>query len=89
MTLSDTLNAASVELGRVEALRRELMANVSHDLRTPQSLIYSHAEMMHDFPAEITPDQTQVVMDETRRLSALVNDLLDLSKIEKRKNTIQ
>lgn len=58
------------------------MANVSHDLRTPLSLIYSHAEMMHDFPAEITPDQTQVVMDETRRLSALVNDLLDLSKIE-------
>lgn len=82
VTLSDTLNAASVELGRVEALRRELMANVSHDLRTPLSLIYSHAEMMHDFPAEITPDQTQVVMDETRRLSALVNDLLDLSKIE-------
>jgi len=82
VTLSDTLNMAAVELGRVEALRRELMANVSHDLRTPLSLIYSHAEMMNDFPDEITPEQTRVIMDETRRLTALVNDVLDISKLE-------
>ncbi len=80
--LSDTLNATAVELGRVEALRRELMANVSHDLRTPLSLIYSYAEMMNDFPAEITKEQTQVIMDETQRLTALVGDMLDVSKLE-------
>ena len=80
--LSDTLNTAAVELGRVEGLRRELMANVSHDLRTPLSLIYSYAEMMQDFPGEITPEQTQVIMDETKRLTTLVNDVLDLSKLE-------
>ncbi len=80
--LSDTLNTAAVELSKVEELRRELMANISHDLRTPLSLIYSYAEVMHDFPAEITPEQTQTIMDETQRLSTLVNDVLDISKLE-------
>ena len=80
--LSETLNTTAVELGMVEALRRELLANVSHDLRTPLSLIYSYAEMMNDFPGEITPEQTQVIMDETLRLTTLVNDVLDISKLE-------
>lgn len=80
--LSDTLNTTAVELSRVETLRRELMANVSHDLRTPLSLIYSYAEMMSDFPSEITPEQTRVIMDESRRLSDLVSDVLDISKLE-------
>jgi signal transduction histidine kinase len=82
VALSDTLNTAAVELGRVESLRRELLANVSHDLRTPLTLIYSYAEMMHDFPGEVTPEQTQTIMDETRRLTTLVNDILDISKLE-------
>ncbi len=80
--LSDTLNTAAAELSQVEGLRRELMANVSHDLRTPLALIYSYAEMMHDFPAEITPDQTQMIMDETSRLTSLVNDVLEVSRLE-------
>lgn len=80
--LSDTLNVAASELNKVEALRRELMANISHDLRTPLSLIYGYAEVMHDFPNEITPEQTQTIMDETQRLSSLVNDVLDISKLE-------
>jgi signal transduction histidine kinase len=80
--LSETLNAAAVELSKAEGLRRELMANVSHDLRTPLALIYSYAEMMNDFPDEITPEQTRVIMDETRRLTSLVNDVLDISKLE-------
>ena len=80
--LSDTLNTAATELSKVEALRRELMANVSHDLRTPLALIYSYAEMMHDFPDEITKEQTQTIMDETQRLTSLVNDVLDVSQFE-------
>ncbi len=80
--LSDTLNTTAAELNKVESLRHELLANISHDLRTPLSLIYSYAEMIHDFPNEVTPDQTQVIMDETNRLKTLVNDLLDISKLE-------
>lgn len=80
--LSDNLNTAADELSKVEGLRRELMANISHDLRTPLALIYSYAEMMHDFPGEITADQTQMIMDETRRLTSLVNDVLDVSRLE-------
>lgn len=80
--LADTLNTAARELSKTEGLRRELMANISHDLRTPLALIYSYAEMMHDFPNEITPEQTQIIMDETKRLSSLVNDVLDVSRLE-------
>ena len=80
--LSETLNTTAVELGRAESLRRELLANVSHDLRTPLSLIYSYAEMMRDFPEDITQEQTEVIMNETKRLSDLVNDVLEISKLE-------
>jgi len=80
--LSDTLNTAARELSKVERLRRELIANISHDLRTPLSFIYSYAEMMHDFPDEVTPEQCQIIMDETKRLTSLVNDMLDISIIE-------
>lgn len=80
--LSDTLNAAASELSKVDQLRRELMANISHDLRTPLALIFSYAEMMHDFPHETTPEQSQIIMDETKRLASLVNDVLDLSNLE-------
>lgn len=80
--LSDTLNTAATELSKVERLRRELLANVSHDLRTPLAFIYSYAEMMHDFPNEVTPEQSQIIMDEAKRLTSLVNDMLDISSLE-------
>lgn len=80
--LSDTLNDTAKELSKVEKLRRDLIAHISHDLRTPLSLIYSYAEMMHDFPDEITGEQTKVIMDETSRLSSLVDDVLDISRFE-------
>ncbi len=82
VALSNTLNTTAIELGKAEGLRRELLANVSHDLRTPLALIYSYAEMMNDFPGEITREQTKIIMDETLRLTTLVNDILDISKLE-------
>ena len=80
--LADTLNYAAAELGKTEELRRELMANISHDLRTPLTMIEGFAEMMRDLPSENTPENAQVIVDEAHYLSALVRDILDLSKLE-------
>lgn len=80
--LSDTLNATAKELGKNESLRRELIANVSHDLRTPLTMIIAYAEVMRDLPGENTPENVQVVIDEAGRLTNLVNDMLDISKLQ-------
>lgn len=78
--LGETLQYAAEELAQTEKLRRELIANVSHDLRTPLTMIGGYAEIMRDIPGEITPENLQIIVDETARLSSLVNDLLDVSK---------
>lgn len=80
--LAATLNYASHELSRLDGLQKELIANISHDLRTPLTLIKGYGEVMRDLPGENTPENMQVIIDETTRLSELVNDLLDLSKIQ-------
>ena len=80
--LAATLNYAAAELSKVEDLRRELIANVSHDLRTPLTMISGYAEVMRDIPGENTPENVQIVIDEANRLTGIVNDLLDLSKLQ-------
>ena len=80
--LSDTLNFAAKELSKNDNLQKELIANISHDLRTPLTMIKGYSEVMRDIPGENTPENIQAIIDETERLSELVNDLLDLSKIE-------
>lgn len=80
--LNETLNFAAAELSAVDRLRRELIANISHDLRTPLTMIGGYAEVMRDIPGENSPENLQVIIDESQRLSSLVTDLLDLSKLE-------
>ena len=80
--LSDTLNVTRKELQNVEELRQELIANISHDLRTPLTMITGYAEVMRDLPGENTPENVQVIIDESNRLTNLVNDMLDLSKLQ-------
>ncbi len=80
--LAQTLNYAAQELSKVEGLRRELLANVSHDLRTPLTMIKGYSEVMRDLPGENTPENVQIIIDETERLTNLVNDLLDMSRLE-------
>ena len=80
--LSETLSDTAAQLGKTDRLRRELIANVSHDLRTPLTLITGYAEMIRDLPDENTPENMQIIIDETCRLTSLVTGLLDLSQLE-------
>ncbi len=83
--LSETLQQASVEIAKTDGLRRELVSNISHDLRTPLTMIKAYAEMIRDLSGD-NPEKRarhlKVIIDETDRLSSLVNDILDLSKLE-------
>ena len=83
--LCATLDSASKEIAKSEDLRRELMANISHDLRTPLTMIKAYAEMIRDLSGD-NPEKREkhlkVIIDETDRLSSLVNDILDLSKLQ-------
>ena len=80
--LADTLNYAAREIGATNRLQRELIANISHDLRTPLTMIKGYSEIMRDIPGENTPENLQAIIDETTRLSELVRDLTDLSKLQ-------
>ncbi len=80
--LNNTLNYAARELSKVEGLRRELIANISHDLRTPLTMITGYGEVMKDLPGENTPENIQIIIDEAKRLTTLVNDILDISKLQ-------
>jgi len=86
--LAETLTNASKELSKVENLRRDLISNVSHDLRTPLTMITGYAEVMRDVPGENTPENVQIIIDEATRLSTLVSDLLDISKLQQGELTL-
>lgn len=83
--LAYTLNKATKELSKTENLRRELLANVSHDLKTPLTLIKANAEMVKDLTysnEEKREANLNVIIKETDRLNMLVEDILDLSKAQ-------
>lgn len=79
--LNDTLSYAAQELKKVDDLQKELIANISHDLRTPLTMITGYAEIMRDLPGESTPENLQIIIDEATRLNNLVSDLLDISRL--------
>ncbi|MBQ7499774.1 MAG: HAMP domain-containing histidine kinase [Clostridia bacterium] len=80
--LAKTLNYAENELSIVDTMRRDLLANISHDLRTPLTMISGYSEAMRDIPGENTPENAQIILDEANRLTSLVNDVLDISRLE-------
>lgn len=83
--LAEVLNYAGSEISKVDALRRELIANISHDIRTPLTIIKAYAEMVRDLSGD-NPEKRNghinVIIDESDRLSNLVSSLLELSKLE-------
>ncbi len=83
--LADSINDMGVELSKIEELRKDLIANVSHELRTPLSLIQGYAEMIRDVSGdkkEKREEQLDIVIDESKRLSMVVDDILSLSQIQ-------
>ena len=86
--LNETLSQAAKDIKKADKAKRDLIANVSHDLRTPLTMISGYGEMMRDLPGEKTDENCQVIIDEAKRLNTLVNDLLDLSKLQENKITL-
>ena len=70
---------------KTDELRRDLMANVSHDLKTPLTMIKAYAEMIRDISykdQDKMNEHLSIIVDETDRLTVLVNDILDLSRMQ-------
>lgn len=85
LMLADTLTYAEKELSRVDTMQRDLIANVSHDLRTPLTMLKAYAEMIRDLSGDNPVkrnEHLEIIINETDRLALLVNDILDLSKLE-------
>ena len=83
--LAEVLNDAKNEIRKVSDLRKDLIANISHDLRTPLTMVKAYAEMIRDLSGDNPvkrAEHIQVIIDEADRLSNLVNNLLELSKLE-------
>lgn len=90
--LADTLTQASIELEKSDMLQKDLIANVSHDLRTPLTMIKSYAEMIRDLSGnnpEKRDQHLQVIIDETDRLNSLVGDLLSISRLQSGKIVLE
>lgn len=80
--LADAFNSMSTELASVEQLRRDLVGNVSHELKTPISALRAHLENVLDGIERPDPETLQIMLQQSDRLSALVDQLLELSRME-------
>jgi two-component system phosphate regulon sensor histidine kinase PhoR len=69
---------------RLEAVRRDFVANVSHELRTPLTVVGGFAETLagEDVPPDVLRQFAERILGNTRRMQRIVDDLLDLSRIE-------
>lgn len=79
------------DLSKLDELRRDLMANVSHDIKTPLTMIRAYAEMVRDISYKDKSKMDKdlnIIIEETERLNVLVNDILDLSKMQADADTL-
>ena len=83
--LNKTLDTTSEKLKKNREFQNELLANVSHDLRTPLTMIKGYAEMIRDISREDEKqcaEDVAVIVEETDRLTALVNEILEYSELQ-------
>lgn len=89
--LAGVLTVAASEMNKTDELRRDLIANVSHDLKTPLTMIKAYAEKVKDISykdKEKMDKDLDVIIDESDRLNGLVNDLLNMSRLESSKDKL-
>lgn len=82
--LAETLNFARDEISKTDTMQKEVIANVSHDFKTPLTMIKAYASMIKEISGnnpEKREKHAQVIIDEADRLTTLVGDVLDLSKL--------
>jgi signal transduction histidine kinase len=82
--LAYSLHRLSTQLEALEKVRRDFVANVSHELRTPLTIVGGFAETLaeDDPPAGVRKEFAGMILSNTRRMQRIVDDLLDLSRIE-------
>ena len=83
--LAKALNKASYEMEKTDFYQREIIANVSHDLKTPLTMIRSYAEKIIDISGdnkEKREADLQIIISETERLNRLVTDMLSVSNLQ-------
>lgn len=83
--LAQTLELAEQEFNKTEELRREFVANISHDMKTPLTVIKMYAEMLDSFSGEIPEkraEHIQRILDETDRLTGFINDSMELARLQ-------
>ena len=83
--LASTLNKASKDLGKIEELRRDIIANVSHDIRTPITNIRAYAEMIRDISGDSVEKRNKhlsIIIKETEFMNTLVDQMSELSQMQ-------
>ena len=83
--LSEIIEKTSEDLIRAENYRREFFANISHDLRTPLTMIKGYAEMVKDFSwqeKDTRESDLDVIIKESDRLTSLVNEILEYGSLQ-------
>lgn len=83
--LAQTLELAEREFNKTEELRREFVANISHDMKTPLTVIKMYAEMLDSFSGEIPEkraEHVQRILDETDKLTGFINDSMELARFQ-------
>lgn len=83
--LSETLNFAVKEIKKSQVLQKEVIGNISHELKTPLTMIQSYAELINDISGddkEKRQEHLGIILEETKRLDYLVDDIMQYSKLE-------
>ncbi len=86
---TDELKAANTRLQELDKLKDGFVSTVSHELRTPLTSIRSFSEILHDnpqMPAEKHQEFVGIIVKESERLSRLIDDILDIAKMESGKH---